>query len=267
MARLTLPLFLFVCILPLTALGQTVPTLSEADKKERLSLEVDDLVGPIRIIATQEAELTFINSLTAPTESHRKHIQSVLFDVDGKVTEVLGLGSRNQRRCGTASSGETKHTEKLDALGRKTEEHDEHFDRGKLIVRTVQEYEYDQEGQTRVYKAVMLDSEGSILFKWENKFDELGRLIERASYNQRGVLSSREILIRDDKGLVIESTEYSSTKSPSVSRTSMSYEYDDSGNWITCTHSKLVTENGQSFFQPVKKVYRTLTYYSANPPK
>ncbi len=268
MARSTLSIFLFVCLLSLTALGQTVPTLSEADKKERLSLEIDDLIGPIRIVATQEAQLTYTNSFTVPSESHRKHIQSVLFDADGKVTEVLGLGSRTRPRCGTQMPGERKHTEKFDVLGRKTEERDEDFEWGRLTLRTVQKYEYDQEGQTRAHKAIMFDPEGLILFKWEIKFDERGRWIESAMYGNAGVLSFREVLTRNDKGLVVESTKYFSESPTDVGRrTSMSYEYDASGNWIICTHSQLVTENGKSFFQPVKKVYRTLTYYSPQSPR
>lgn len=267
MIRSVLSIFLFVCLLSLTVPAQRVPTLSEADKKERLSLEIDDLVGPVRIIATQEAQLTVTTSLSAPIESHRTHIQSILFDADGKVTEILGLGSRTRLRCGTQMPGERKHTEKFDALGRKTEERDEDFEWGKLTLQTVQEYEYDQEGRTRIYKAVMLGADGLILFKWEHKFDEQGRRIESAIYGQYGMLRLREVLTRNDKGLVVESTKYSSESPAEVSRTSMSYEYDDVGNWIICTHSKLITENGKSFFQPVKKVYRTLTYYSPQSPK
>ena len=187
--------------------------------------------------------------------------------MNGKVTEIVGAGRVSGFRCGTESSGETKHTERFDLLGRKIEERNDLMDSvGKLILRTIQGYEYDEQGRTRVYKVVMLDAQGLILFKWEKKFDELGRVVLKTDYDQYGLLRSKEALIRDDKGRVIESIEYSSRGV--VNRTAMSYEKeDDIGNWTICTHSKLVTENGESYLKPVKKVYRTLTYYPPQLPK
>ena len=39
------------------------------------------------------------------------------------------------------------------------------------------------------------------------------------------------------------------------------YEYDSQGNWVKSTDSRLVTENGNSFYKPIRVDYQILTYY------
>jgi hypothetical protein len=112
-------------------------------------------------------------------EEGRKHIKTVFFNKEGKITGAFPESRR--LICGTKVFDEKKRTELYEARGEKKGAIEESFDgNGRLMSKTV--YEYDSAGQTRAYSWTIYDGLGSIGAKWESKNDEHGLQIERAIY-------------------------------------------------------------------------------------
>lgn len=120
-------------------------------------------------------------------------------------------------------------------------------------------YAYDSRGNCT--ETAGYNSEGKLDYKWVTKFDENGNELETTRYGWGGVYQFKDVRVYNDKGLVIELTHL--TNDPSLnSKTITTYEYDSYGNWIKSIDSKLVLENGKTFFKPDRVDYRIITYYS-----
>ncbi len=260
--------FLLVYLFNIPGISQTPSKLTEADKQQRRTHGVDDLDGALEMVVVEESQFSADpNNPKEYVEFGRKHAKTLIFNIEGQITEIIERGQWQQKlQCGLKSDEQKKRTEIYDASGRKTGAIEgTYLADGKLIADAV--YEYDLTEQIRELRRTLYDLSGSILFKWISKFDDRGHEVERNSYGQFGLLRSKQIFIRNEKGLVSETLEYSSNNSVPVNRTVMAYEYNTDGIWVKCTCSKWVKENSNSFFKPVKREYRTVYYFSQNKEK
>ena len=122
-------------------------------------------------------------------------------------------------------------------------------------------------------------------YKFKFKYDDGGRLLEKAWYmssgepwlryaynykgNQKeelvysadGSLNQKYLYTLDDKGNEIEEVIYE-TKNDSVrSKYTYGYEFDAKGNWTRRVSSKWGTKDGKEGYHPYSVYYRTVTYY------
>jgi len=73
-------------------------------------------------------------------------------------------------------------------------------------------------------------------------------------------LDSTTVFGYNEKGNLIESTRFAADGTV-VEKTTLIYEYDSFGNWISLTIGKDVTKYDKTYFAPYKKVVRRFVYY------
>jgi len=122
-------------------------------------------------------------------------------------------------------------------------------------------------------------------YKFKFKYDESGRLVEKALYmssgepwlryvsnykgNQKwklvysanGSLNQKYLYTLDDKGNEIEEVIYEIKDDSVRSRYSYSYAFDAKGNWTKRVSSKWGIKDGKEGYQPYSVYYRTITYH------
>lgn len=117
---------------------------------------------------------------------------------------------------------------------------------------------FDARGRLKESKYYRND--GELSSKTMTRYE--GNKVETLNYNKQGELVSKSLQTLDDKGNLIESV--SQTLKPQNPERQYSYKYesfDAKGNWTKRILSEWVTEEGKSFYKPVKIHYRTFNYY------
>jgi hypothetical protein len=122
-------------------------------------------------------------------------------------------------------------------------------------------------------------------YKFKFKYDDGGRLLEKAwymssgepwlryvynykgsqmeelVYSADGSLNQKYLSTLDGKGNEIEKVIYETKDNSIRGRYSYSYEFDAKGNWTKRVSSKWGAKEGKEGYQPYSVDYRTITYY------
>ncbi|HZG54433.1 MAG TPA: hypothetical protein VEZ40_20195 [Pyrinomonadaceae bacterium] len=122
-------------------------------------------------------------------------------------------------------------------------------------------------------------------YKFKFKYDDNGRLIEKAwhmnngepwlryvyhyrgnqkeklVYSANGSLNQKYLYTLDDKGNEIAEVIYEPKDNSVRSKYIFSYEFDSKGNWTKRVSSKWGNKDGQEGYQPYSVYYRTIKYY------
>lgn len=145
---------------------------------------------------------------------------------------------------------------KYDIGGNKVEEAKYESD-GSLSEKTI--FKYDEVGN--VVEEFLYKADGSLWLKFRFKYDAAGNRIEMATYDLGG-LSGRHTYKRDRTGNIIEEeeTQYDAS-GPVTEKRRYEYEFDSHGNWTKQVCFRWVTRFGESYWEPQRVTYRTITYY------
>lgn len=118
------------------------------------------------------------------------------------------------------------------------------------------EYKYDE--QKRLIERIEYSSNGEISQRYVYKYE--GNQKEETVYSGKGALRWRDIHIVDDKGNTIERTDFSHDNSP-TGKTTFTYEYDSNGNWTKRTSAPNITNERLRKLNTATVHQRTITYY------
>ena len=118
------------------------------------------------------------------------------------------------------------------------------------------EFKYDE--KKRLTEMTDFFSNGDILERYVYKYERNQK--EELVYSENGSLVRRHLYILDDKGTVIERTDFDADGSVRL-KGSYTYEFDSNGNWTKRTNSWNVVSDMLRRFQPPSVHLRTITYY------
>lgn len=119
-------------------------------------------------------------------------------------------------------------------------------------------YIFDQQG--RVKESKYFRNTGELSSRTLTIYD--GKRTETQNFNTQGELASKTIQTFDDNGNLIESVFQILQPNILEYKTAYKYEaFDSKGNWTKRILSEWITEEGKSFYEPIKIYYRTFTYY------
>lgn len=118
-------------------------------------------------------------------------------------------------------------------------------------------FKYDERG--RLLEKAWYMNDGKLWLRYTYSYE--GKRKEESVYAANGSLNQKYSYLTDDRGVEVEETVYE-TKDGSVrSRYSYSYEFDAKGNWTKRVSSKWGNKDGVEGFHPYSVRYRTITYY------
>jgi len=253
---------IFTCL----AVGQAAKT----------SKEVDGLAGPVQSAVTESVELS--NENGEWVEGERTVVSLITYDKDGhdgrfnnalqNQSPVGSIGRVRRDEQGREIEHVTdlpdgvtiKRTTKYDEKGMIAEQADYKGD-GSLLTRTA--YTYDARGHTT--SLASYDSSNVLTRKLTWTFDEKGNRTEWTESTRRGselLLFSKIVSVYDDKGNVMEETQYGNPEG-TVTKQTFSYDFDSLGNWIRRDREwrRTELESGQSYVVSRAREYRTISYY------
>ena len=118
---------------------------------------------------------------------------------------------------------------------------------------------YDQRGFRIDTLTFIRRYDGSPNGKEINTYDESDRLLESVGVLNDGRVSSRMVLIRNDKGHTVEARYYKFEVF--IQKYTSTYEYDSKGNWVKETYIRWLNESGKWRSYPVLVLYREIIYY------
>ena len=119
------------------------------------------------------------------------------------------------------------------------------------------EFKYDE--QKRLIEKSWFHNNGSLSIRYV--FNYNGNQREELVYSSDGLLNQRYVSIVDAKGHEQERTSFDTRDNVSKAKYSYAYEFDAEGNWIKRTTSKAVTKDGRSQLEPQYVDFRTITYW------
>lgn len=119
-------------------------------------------------------------------------------------------------------------------------------------------YEFKYDEKKRLIEKTNFRSNGDIMERSVYKYE--GNNKEELVYSQKGSLVRRHVNVVDDKGNTIERTDFGEDGS-AYAKTTYTYEFDSHGNWTKRTNSYTTTnEHLRKLNGPLMQV-RTITYY------
>jgi hypothetical protein len=120
-------------------------------------------------------------------------------------------------------------------------------------------FEFKYDNQKRLIEKAWINNAGKLQIRYVYKYSGLQR--EEWVYSEDGSLNQHYLSVLDDKGNEIEWTIFEVRDGTVRSKHSYAYEFDAKGNWVKQTSSKWVTKDGRSYYEPTAVSYRTITYY------
>lgn len=121
-----------------------------------------------------------------------------------------------------------------------------------------QKFEYKYDEQKRLIERTEYLSNGEASQRYVYKYE--GNQKEETGYSGNGTLRWRDVHILDDKGNTIERTDFNYKNSP-TGKTTFTYEYDSKGNWTKRTSSPNITNEQLRKLNTATVHQRTITYY------
>jgi hypothetical protein len=118
-------------------------------------------------------------------------------------------------------------------------------------------FEFKYDGKKRLTEKKDFSSNGDLLRRYVYKYE--GNQKEESVYLANGSLSWRSVYVFDDKGNVIEVTDFTPDGAVTAKR-SYTYEFDSNGNWTKRTISWNVVSERLRRMQPNVHL-RTIAYY------
>ena len=119
------------------------------------------------------------------------------------------------------------------------------------------EFKYDDKG--RLIEKTLINNAGGLGLRYVYKYSEKQR--EKLVYSADGSLNQHYLSVLDAQGNEIEWTIFEVKDGSVRSKHSYAYEFDAKGNWTKQTNSKWVTKGGRSYYEPQSVAYRTITYH------
>ncbi|HQU84567.1 MAG TPA: hypothetical protein PKY59_15630 [Pyrinomonadaceae bacterium] len=118
-------------------------------------------------------------------------------------------------------------------------------------------YKYDEQG--RLIEKANYSNSGMLLFKKVNKYN--GNKREVLSYNEKNELNTHYFEVLDKDGNVIEEYYLNNNGKPE-DFTVYTYKFDSQGNWIYQKTDEKKVIRGKTILKPLYVSYRTITYYN-----
>ena len=120
-------------------------------------------------------------------------------------------------------------------------------------------FEFKYDNKKRLIEKTYFHNNGDLWLREVYKYTDKQR--EELAYSADGSLSQCYLYTLDDKGNEVEKTIFEMRDGSVSSRISFVYEFDSRGNWIKRTASEIVTKDGREERKPQKVYHRTITYY------
>lgn len=128
----------------------------------------------------------------------------------------------------------------------------------KMDPRYQQKFEFKYDDKKRLLERIEFLSNGEISRRYVYKYD--GSQKEEAAYLGSGSLTGRDVYTLDDKGNVTKRTDFNREGSL-TSTTTYTYEFDSNGNWTKRTSSPDIKDERLRRLNPPTVHLRTITYY------
>jgi hypothetical protein len=120
-------------------------------------------------------------------------------------------------------------------------------------------FEFKYDDQKRLIEKSWFHNNGNLSIRYVYNYK--GNQREELVYSSDGSLNQRYVSIFDSKGHEQERTSFDTRDNASQAKYSYAYEFDAEGNWIKRTTSKAVTKDGHSQLEPQYVDFRTITYW------
>ena len=256
---------LFCCAWPMTARAAQTPT-----DVTHVSI---DLNGPVQHVLIEQA---FQTSHAEDTqESQRQKIAAISFDKETRLTQHIqyaadGTVNRKITYTYAPSTNTTQQIiyarhrvpqERITIIAEQDEQrHIRTFYTDGILLRQLIT---TRDAQGRIVKEEQYNTAGTLFHRLIHTFDEQGRKVATAHYNATGFFDGpigTSEYVYTDVGQLRESRDYG-PDGFLVRKWGYQDELDDHNNWTKRTLSRWVEKFGRSYFEPVKVLYRAITYY------
>jgi hypothetical protein len=121
-----------------------------------------------------------------------------------------------------------------------------------------QKFEFKYDDKNRLIERTQFLSNGDVLYRYVYKYD--GNQKEELLYLDNSSQPRRSLYILDDKGNVIEDTDFARDDSIQ-SKTTYTYEFDSNGNWTRRTTTPNIQSERLRQLNPPSVHIRTITYF------
>lgn len=118
-------------------------------------------------------------------------------------------------------------------------------------------YKYDNQG--RLSERALFTNDGKLWQRIVSTYEK--RQTQILYYSETGKLNSKYVEKLDEQGLVIEKEDWDVTTGKLSERYAYQYEVDSRGNWTKRITLKWTTKDGQSSFVPFYTTWRKIIYY------
>ena len=120
-------------------------------------------------------------------------------------------------------------------------------------------YEFKYDDQKRLIERRWFRNNGELSFR--DVYNYKGNQKEVLGYSDNGALNQRNVYLLDNNGNEIERATFDPRDGAPGAKYSYEYVIDPKGNWIKRTTSKVVMKDGKSTVEPQYVDTRTITYY------
>jgi hypothetical protein len=223
--------------------------------------ELYGLKGNVKTIIKESAKIVFESGQYA--EMNRNKWRTETYDLQGNLIKEDPIPRQEARPLFCTASGRC-NTEEPQIKLTYNKQNKVIEERNVLKDGTItskREFDYDSKGRTlewRFYYFNETTDKLELSGKWV--YTRNGNETKSTLYEECCKIKRWNIVSFNKNGDIIEMASFKADGSLTT-KSSSSYEYDSTGNWIKRIMSVWITRNGKSFFEPVEAHYRTISYY------
>ena len=233
--------------------------LPQTPEAPRAGSDADDegLRGPVKSVRTEiqylsETVLTKSGTKTRLTtyKKNRNKLRTESYDFKNNLSLIEVYGYLDGSRVSASKFIQREYSPPFVTTGlRSNRDPDRRYDH---------RFEFKYDEKKRLTGKTDFFSNGDILERYVYKYE--GNQKEELVYSENGSLVRRHLYILDDKGNVIERTDFDADGSVR-SKSSYTYEFDSNGNWTKRTMSWNIVDDRLRRLNPPTVSLRTITYY------
>lgn len=243
----------------------TPKSLPQTTVVKRLTSDAhnEGLKGRVKSVFEEREGLTGIEkpigkrfALIEYYDEEGNHLKRVLFEYRGKPYAVIVYGYIDNQRVSLSNSISDGNDFRTSSIEETATEN-----KSKPDFRYELRYDYKYENG-KMSEMQLFDNKGSESMRYIYKYKQ--NQMEKLGYSENGKLNTKYLYILDDKGNETARIDFD-VRQPQISESNkFQYQkvtFDERGNWIRRTFSKLEVENEKEIYKPIAIEYRTITYH------
>lgn len=174
------------------------------------------------------------------------------YDYKGNLDQIVVYGYLDGGRVSHSSSIKREYNPPPLALssGAGTQKSDPRYD---------YKFEFKYDDKRRLIEKAWFHNSGNRYLRYVYSYKD--NQVESLVYSDDGKLNQRSVSLFDKDGNEVERTSFDPRDGARGATHSYVYEFDPQGNWTKRTTSKIVTKDGKSSTEALYVDYRTITYY------